>query len=79
MKPLSNKVNLALLILGLGLLGYFLIALLTVSIGMLQLVGSIYLLYISIIILVLTVIGIAFSIWVGIKWSLSPKTHNGGR
>ena len=68
MKPFSNKINIPLLIIAIGLLGYFIIALTTILTGVAQLVGPIYPLYISIGVLILSVLGIVASINARGKW-----------
>lgn len=77
MKPFSNKINIPLLIIAIGLLGYFIIALTTILTGVAQLVGPIYPLYISIGVLILSILGIVASINARGKWE---RNHvNAGR
>lgn len=68
MKPFSNKITIPLLVIAIGLLGYFIIALTTILTGIAQLVGPIYPLYISIGILILSILGIIASINARGKW-----------
>jgi len=77
MKPFSNKVNIPLLIIAVGLLVYFLIALLTILTGVAQLVGPIYPLYISIGILIIVILGIVSSIRARLKWEFKHKEVKG--
>jgi hypothetical protein len=77
LKPFSNKINIPLLIIAIGLLGYFIIALTTILTGVAQLVGPIYPLYISIGVLILSILGIVASINARGKWE---RNHvNAGR
>lgn len=77
MKPFSNKINIPLLVIAIGLLGYFIIALTTILTGVAQLVGPIYPLYISIGVLILSILGIVASIYARGKWE---RNHvNAGR
>ncbi len=68
MKPLSNKITVPLLIIAIGFLVYYLIALITILTGIAQLVGSIYTLYISTFIIFLLVLGLVFSIRSRVSW-----------
>ena len=68
MKPLSNKITVPLLIIAIGFLVYYLIALITILTGIAQLVGSIYTLYISIFFIFLLVLGLVFSIRSRVSW-----------
>ena len=68
MKPFSNKINIPLLVIAIGLLGYFIIALMTILTGVAQLVGPIYPLYISLGVLILSILGIISSIYARGKW-----------
>jgi hypothetical protein len=73
MKPFSNKINIPLLVIAIGLLGYFIIALTTILTGVAQLVGPVYPLYISIGILILSILGIIASINARGKWERNHK------
>ena len=68
MKPFSNKFNVLLLIIAIGLLVYFLIDLATILSGVAIISGPIYPLYISIGISALTVLSFVTSIRARIKW-----------
>jgi len=68
MRPISNKINIPLLIIAVGLLGYFLIALYSTLVGTAVLVGPIYPIYISIGVACLAVLGFTFLIRARNKW-----------
>lgn len=68
MKPVSNKVNVPLLIGAVGLLAYFLIDLAAITSGIAIVSGPVYPLYLSIGFLILIVLGLAFSIKARIEW-----------
>ena len=77
MKPFSYKVNIQLIIIAVGLLVYYLIALFTILTGMAQLVGPIYPLYVSIGVLILVIFGIVSSIRARVKWEFKQKEVKG--
>ncbi len=77
MKPFSYKVNIPLIIIAVGLLVYYLIALFTILTGMAQLVGPIYPLYVSIGVLILVIFGIVSSIRARVKWEFKQKEVKG--
>ena len=58
MKPLSNKVNITLLIIAIGLLAYFLIDLATILSGIAIINGPIYPLYLTIGFLVFVIVSL---------------------
>jgi hypothetical protein len=62
MKPFSNKFNVTLLIIAIGLIAYFLIDLVTVLSGIAVISGPIYPLYITVGILILIIVSLAISI-----------------
>ena len=71
MKPFSNKFNVTLLIIAIGLLAYFLIDLVTVLSGIAVISGPIYPLYISIGISALTVLSFVTLIRARVKWEIN--------
>jgi len=71
--PLSNKINIPLLIIATAFLIYYLIALITILSGEAFLVGPIYPLYISTGVIVLCIIGIFASIRARYRWE---RDHN---
>ena len=73
MKPFSNRVNIPLLIVAIGLLAYFLIDLATVLSGITVISVLIYPLYISIGISTLTVLSFITSIRARIKWEINKQ------
>ena len=77
MKPFSNRVNIPLLIVAVGLLAYFPIDLVTVLSGIAVFSGPIYPLYISIGISALTVLSIVTSIRTRIKWESNKGNTRG--
>jgi hypothetical protein len=76
MNPISNKVNIPILIVAAGLLAYFHIDLATVLIGGAVISGPIYPLYITIGILVFLIVSIAILIILRAKWE-SNKVNTG--
>ena len=68
MKPFSNKFNVTLLIIAIGLLAYFLIDLAIILSGVAIISGPIYPLYITIGILVFLVISLVILIIMRAKW-----------
>ena len=62
MKPLSNNINIPLIVIVLALLTYYLIALVTILTGFAYIVGPMYPIYISIFVLSLLLILLVFSI-----------------
>ncbi len=77
MKPVSNKVNIPILIVAAGLLAYFLIDLATALSGVAVISGPIYPLYITIGILVFLIVSLAILIILRAKWE--SKIVNAGR
>ncbi len=77
MRPFSNKINISLLIIAIALLTYYLIALITILSGKAILVGPIYPLYISIGVIVLSILGILTSIRTRNRWERDHKGNKG--
>ena len=77
MKPFSNKVNIPLLIIAVGLLGYFLVDLATILSGIAVISGPVYPLYISIGVSALGVMSFVSSTMAMIKWERNKV--NAGR
>ncbi len=73
MKPFSTKVSLILFVLTVGEVGGFIICLLGVSIGVAQLIWPIHPLYVFIVTLALTIIGLGFPIRTRINWESRLK------
>jgi hypothetical protein len=77
MKPLSNKFNVTLLIIAIGLLAYFLVDLATILSGVAIISGPIYPLYITIGILAFLIVSLVILIILRAKWE-SNKVKAGG-
>lgn len=68
MKPLSNKFNVLLLIVAIGLLVYFLIDLATILSGVAIITGPIYPLYLTIGFFVFVIVSLVILIIMRVKW-----------
>ena len=77
MKPFSKRDNILLLIIAVGLLGYFLVDLATIQSGIAVISGPVYPLYISIGVSALGVMSFVFSTRARIKWARNKV--NAGR
>ncbi len=77
MRPFSNKINISLLIIAIALLTYYLIALITILSGKAIMVGPIYPLYISIGVIILSILGILTSIRARNRWERNLKEIKG--
>ncbi len=74
MNPLSSKINIPLLLIAIGLLGYFIITLKTILTGRAQFLGLIYPLYIRIEVFILSILGIIELFEARRKWERNRVT-----
>ena len=77
MKPLSNKFNVLLLVVAIGLLVYFLIDLATILSGVAIIIGPIYPLYLTIGFLVFIVASLVILIILRAKWESNKVRAEG--
>ena len=77
MKPLSNKFNVLLLVVAIGLLVYFLIDLATILSGVAIIIGPIYPLYLTIGFLVFIIASLVILIILRAKWESNKVRAEG--